>query len=68
MTTYYIELNGKWVQSYSRKAYAYKWVEKFIQDTKVVDHETYPDHIKILKAEEYKELECIYEIKIDSNN
>lgn len=68
MKTYYIELNGKWIEVYKRKAYAFKWVEKYVEMAKRhVDLEEYPEHIRILEDKEREGLECIYEIKLESN-
>ena len=64
---YYIELNGKYIKEYSRKTNALKWVENYMEATRLVDHEEYPTLIRIWKCEDFKDNVCLYEIKVDSN-
>lgn len=66
MVEYIIDINGKYVESYKRKANAFKWVEKHIKMTKpYVDFETYPELIRIWEHKGINGVECIYENNIN---
>lgn len=68
MTTYYIELNGKYIEEYKRKSNAFKWVERHVDIAKrYVDLEEYPELIRIWEHKGREGNECIYEIKLESN-
>lgn len=67
MTAYYIELNGKYIEEYKRKANAFKWVEKHVDIAKrYVDLEEYPELIRIWEHKGSEGCECIYEVKLES--
>lgn len=62
---YFIEINGKYVKSFKRKANSFKWVEKHIQMLKqCVDLEEYPALIRIWEHKGKEGSECIYENNI----
>ena len=60
MKTYIIEYNGKYIQEYKRKKAAFKWVEKYLEETKpYVDFDECPVCIRIWECSD-KCRDCIW--------
>lgn len=62
MKEYYIEINERYVQIYKRKKAAFNWVEKYIEQTKNIDLEAYPELIRIWEHDTGVH-DCIFETK-----